>query len=118
MVDYWLPEWWGWIDNWDTCSTCLAYNGSPCTSCEIPPGMLALACLVGGGTATVAGNLRGNATIASAQQAHAAAVQHGAAAVANQAQRKQSSVTIDGDRDLDLSNASVTIENNLNLQNR
>jgi hypothetical protein len=35
--------------------------------------MLGLACLVGGGTAAVAGNLRGNATIASQQQAEAAA---------------------------------------------
>jgi hypothetical protein len=72
MVDYWLPAWWGWIENWDQCSTCLAYNGSPCASCEIPPGMLGLVQLVGGGTAAVAGNLRGNATIASQQQAQAA----------------------------------------------
>jgi hypothetical protein len=35
--------------------------------------MLGLACLVGGGTAAVAGNIRGNATIASQQQAQAAA---------------------------------------------
>lgn len=72
MVDYWLPSWWGWIENWDQCSTCIQYNGSPCAGCEIPPGMLGLACLVGGGTAAVAGNLRGNATIASQQQAQAA----------------------------------------------
>jgi len=55
---YWLPAWWGWMDNWDQCSTCIAQNGSPCVSCEIPPGMLGLACLVGGGTADVAGNIR------------------------------------------------------------
>ena len=73
MVDYWLPTWWGWIDNWDQCSTCLAYNGSPCAGCEIPPGMLGLVQLVGGGTAAVAGNLRGNATIVNQQQAQAAA---------------------------------------------
>lgn len=73
MVDYWLPTWWGWIDHWDRCRTCIQYNGSPCASCEIPPGMLGLACLVGGGTAAVAGNIRGNATIASQQQAQAAA---------------------------------------------
>ena len=73
MVDYWLPSWWGWMDNWDQCSTCIQMNGSPCASCEIPPGMLGLACLVGGGTAAVAGNLRGNATIASQHQAEAAA---------------------------------------------
>ena len=38
---------------------------------EIPPGMLAVACLNGGGTATVCGNLRGNTAIASARQAQA-----------------------------------------------
>jgi len=70
---YWLPAWWGWLDNWDQCSTCIAQNESPCVSCEIPPGLLGLACLVGGGTAAVAGNIRGNAAIASQQQAQAAA---------------------------------------------
>jgi len=72
MVNYWLPTWWGWIDNWSDCRTCLAYNGSPCASCEIPPGMLGIVQLVGGGTATVAGNIRGNATIATQRQAQAA----------------------------------------------
>lgn len=41
---------------------------------EIPPGMLAIACIrpeFGGGTAVVCGNLQGNTTIASAQQAQA-----------------------------------------------
>lgn len=71
-ITYWLPSWWGWIDNWAQCRTCLRYNHSPCVSCEIPPGMLGLVQLVGGGTAAVAGNLRGNATIASHQQAVAA----------------------------------------------
>lgn len=89
MVDYWLPSWWGWIDNWDRCSTCLAYNGSPCAGCEIPPGMLGLVQLVGGGTAAVAGNLRGNATIASQQQAQAASRVSGHQAVNAQIQRQQ-----------------------------
>lgn len=72
MTEYWLPSWWGWIDRWDRCQTCLAYNGTSCAGCEIPPGLLGLAQLVGGGTATVAGNLRGNATIRNQQQARAA----------------------------------------------
>lgn len=38
---------------------------------EIPPGMLAIACLNGGGTATVCGNLRENTAITTAQQAQA-----------------------------------------------
>lgn len=73
MTNYWLPSWWGWIEDWSRCRTCLEYNHVPCASCEIPPGMLDLACFVAGGTATVAGNLRGNVTIATAQQAQAAA---------------------------------------------
>ena len=98
MVEYWLPDWWGWMDNWDQCSTCLAYNGSPCASCEIPPGMLGLACLVGGGTAAVAGNLRGNATIASQQQAQAAARVESAAAVQNQLNRQNRVIQAQVDR--------------------
>lgn len=73
MTDYWLPTWWDWIEDWSRCRACLEYNHVPCTSCEIPPGMLGLACLVGGGTAVIGGNLRGNQTIATGQQAQAAA---------------------------------------------
>jgi len=80
---YWIPSWWDWMSNWSDCATCLQYNGTPCASCEIPPGLLALAQLVGGGTATVAGSMRGNCGIANAQQAQAAATQHGSAAVAS-----------------------------------
>ncbi len=72
MTDYWLPTWWGWIEDWSRCRACLEYNHTPCTSCEIPPGILGIVCLVGGGTATVAGNLRGNQSITTAQQAQAA----------------------------------------------
>lgn len=65
---YWLPSWWGWTD----CMACLKYNKTMCTSCEIPPGLLAMACLVGGGVATVAGSKRGNIAVGSARQAAAA----------------------------------------------
>lgn len=75
-VTFWLPTWWDWHQNWDECQTCIQYNGAPCASCEIPPGLLALGCLVGGGTAVVGGSIRGNATIASQRQANAAARQH------------------------------------------
>lgn len=70
---YWLPSWWSWIEDWSRCRACLEYNHAPCVSCEIPPGMLGLACLVGGGTVAVAGSLRGNQTLATETQAHAAA---------------------------------------------
>lgn len=96
---YWLPPWWNWIDNWDRCRTCLAYNGTPCASCAIPPGLLAMAQLVGGGTATVAGNLRGNATIASARQARAATRQHGTGRVSEQLHRQQRQLNVDVNRD-------------------
>lgn len=69
---YWLPKWWDWIEDWSDCRSCLRQFGTPCVSCKIPPGLLGIACLVGGGTATVAGNLRGNQTITSPQQARAA----------------------------------------------
>lgn len=72
QMDYWLPSWWGWIDSWSRCRTCLKYNGSPCASCELPPGLLGIVCLVGGGTEVVAGNMRGNVSIANQQQAAAA----------------------------------------------
>lgn len=55
--------------------------------------MLGLACLVGGGTAAVAGNLRGNATIASRQQAQAAARVESPAAVQNQLNRQRIQIT-------------------------
>jgi len=87
---YWLPQWWGWMDNWDQCSTCLAQNGTPCVSCEIPPGLLGLVQLVGGGTAAVAGNLRGNATIVNQRQAQAAARVTSAQEVNVQLDRQQS----------------------------
>jgi len=70
---YWLPKWWSAVSDWSDCRTCMAYNGSPCASCEVPPGLLAMAQLVGGGVATVAGNARGNQTITSQRQAQAAA---------------------------------------------
>ena len=72
MTDYWLPWWWNWMSDWGDCVTCMEWFGTPCASCEIPPGLLAMAQLVGGGTATVAGNCRGNQSIASARQLRAA----------------------------------------------
>lgn len=69
---YWLPEWWEWMSDWSQCITCLKYNHSSCVSCEIPPGFLGLAQLVGGGTATVAGIMRGNVGIHNQKQAQAA----------------------------------------------
>lgn len=77
---YWLPSWWDWMSR---------------PADEIPPGLLALACLVGGGTAVVAGSMRGNTAIASARQAQAAARQHGAAAVNRQLDR-QADVQVNG----------------------
>jgi len=50
---------------------------------------MALAQLVGGGTAVVSGSMRGNVGIASGQQAQAAARQHGATPVNNQLTRQQ-----------------------------
>lgn len=64
---YWLPPWWDWTD----CAACLKYNHSPCVSCEIPPGVLAMAQLVGGGVATIAGAPRGNTAVTSQRQARA-----------------------------------------------
>lgn len=89
MVDYWLPTWWSWIDNWHCCQTCLEYNGTPCASCQIPPGMLGMVQLVGGGIAEVAGNLRGNAMIATERQANAAARVSSAGRVDQQLRRQQ-----------------------------
>lgn len=62
---------------------------------DIPPGMLALAQLVGGGTATVAGNLRGNVVVESAAQYQGAIRQHGAAAV-----NRHADVQVDVDVDV------------------
>lgn len=95
---YWLPEWWGWMQDWSKCITCLEYNHSPCLSCEIPPGMLGLACLVGGGTAAGAGQLRGNVTIASHPQAEAAARVHDAGAVNRHLQRQQRQLNINANQ--------------------
>lgn len=69
---YWLPEWWDAVSDWAKCRTCIRRNGSPCVSCEVPPGLLGMAQLVGGGVATIAGNARGNQTITSQRQAQAA----------------------------------------------
>ena len=71
VTDYWLPEWWNWIENWYGCVNCLEYFHKPCVSCEIPPGVLGLAQLVGGGSVSVAGNARGNIPVASQEQARA-----------------------------------------------
>jgi len=60
-----------------TCEWCEArykatvYSPGPDVRDEIPPGMLAVAQLVGGGTTTVCGNLRGNTAITSQKQAQA-----------------------------------------------
>lgn len=80
MTEYWLPDWWDWPTD---------------PSAEIPPGLLALACLrpaFGGGTAVVAGGMHGNAAITSQRQAQAAARQHGARAVNAQLDRQQADV--------------------------
>lgn len=91
---YWLPEWWDWMEDWSQCLTCLEYNHTPCTSCEIPPGLIALACLVGGGTATIAGAMRGNVGIHSHQQAKAAARVSSIEAVNQQLDRQQRQINI------------------------
>lgn len=89
MTDYWLPEWWDWIEDWSECLTCLQYNHSRCISCEIPPGLLAMAQLVGGGVATVGGSMRGNCGIVNAHQAQCAARQHGVEPVNRQLDRQR-----------------------------
>lgn len=65
MTEYIIPEWWDWHSN---------------PADEIPPGLLALACVrpaFGGGTAVIGGSMNGNTHISSARQADAAARQHG-----------------------------------------
>jgi hypothetical protein len=57
-----------------------------------------MACLVGGGTATVSGNLRGNVTIASARQAQAASRQHGTGRVTDHLRRQQRQLNVDVNR--------------------
>ena len=89
MTEYWLPSWWDWMQDWSDCIACMKYNHSRRLSCEIPPGLLGLAQLVGGGTAAVAGRMSGNVGIASARQAKAAARVSGAEAVNKQIQRQQ-----------------------------
>lgn len=77
MTEYFLPEWWFWPDD---------------PAAEIPPGLLALACIrpaFGGGTAVIGGAMRGNTQIHSGRQAQAAARQHGAEAVSAQLNRQQ-----------------------------
>jgi len=91
-AQYWLPEWWDWFERWGECFTCLKYMHTPCASCEVPPGLLALAQLVGGGTEIVAGNHRGNATIRSRKQAEAAARVPSAEATTQQWQGQRQSV--------------------------
>lgn len=80
---YFLPAWWDWMSRWGDCLPCLRF-GRRCPSCEIPPGVMALAQLVGGGTAVVSGSMHGNAGIHTARQATAAARQHGSEQVAQQ----------------------------------
>lgn len=78
MTEYFLPEWWFWPDD---------------PSAEIPPGIMAIACVIGpfgGGTEVIAGSMRGNTQIHSAQQAQAAARQHGVQQVNTQLNRQQS----------------------------
>jgi len=87
--NYWLPSWWNWIEDWSDCRACLEQFGTTCTSCEIPPGMLGLVCLVGGGTAAVAGSMRGNVGIHSQQQAVAAARVSSPTQVSIQLKRQQ-----------------------------
>lgn len=91
---YWLPSWWGWMQDWSKCTTCLKYNHTPCMSCEIPPGLIGLACLVGGGTVAVAGIMRGNVGIHNQQQAQAAARVSSAEKVNRQLQRQQHTINI------------------------
>lgn len=86
---YWLPSWWGWVEDWGRCITCLEHNHTPCVSCEIPPGLIGLACLVGGGTATITGTMRGNVGIVNQRQAQAAARVSSAEKVNRQLQRQQ-----------------------------
>lgn len=93
-MNYWLPTWWNWIEDWSRCRACLEYNHAPCASCEIPPGMLGLACLVGGGTAAIAGQMRGNITITSHPQAEATARIHDAGVVNRQLQRQKRQINI------------------------
>lgn len=66
----------------------MQYNYSRCISCEIPPGLLAMAQLVGGGTTVVGGSMRGNVGIVSDRQAQAAARQHGVEPVNRQLNRQ------------------------------
>lgn len=86
---YWLPTWWNWMQDWGQCIECIEHNHIPCTSCEIPPGLLGIACLVGGGTAAVAGNMRGNVGIVNQCQAKAAARVSSAEKVNRQIQRQR-----------------------------
>lgn len=79
---------------------------------EIPPGMLAIAQLNGGGTATVAGSLRGNTTIASNAQAQAAARQHGAGAVQAELDRQQVQVELDRQQVAKVQQAKSRLERN------
>ena len=77
------------MEDWSRCIACLEYNHSTCLSCEIPPGVMAMAQLVGGGTATIAGTMRGNVGIANQKQARAASRVSGTQAVDRQLQRQQ-----------------------------
>lgn len=107
MTDYWLPYWWDTISDWSDCAACLEYFGTPCTGCEVPPGLLAIACLVGGGTTTVAGNCRGNQTIIGTRQTRAVERMTGL-----------NNVQVNGTPVGRLQNLNVNVENNLNRNQR
>lgn len=79
---------------------------------DIPPGMLAMAQLVGGGTATVSGNLRGNVAIHSQAQATAASRQHGAQAVERHADLSNVNVDVNASEE-----TARRLERNLRQQN-
>lgn len=112
---FWLPEWWDWED-WSDCSACLEQFGAKCPSCEVPPGYLAILCLVGGGTTVAAGAMRGNVALRSAQQARAASRVSGAEAVQDQLADQafaQSHVQVDG-AEVDATDVvNITVKNNL-----
>jgi len=85
---FFLPEWW----DYAACIHCMRHNLGMCASCEIPPGLLGLAQLVGGGTVAIGGSMTGNVGIALETQAVAAARQHGVDVVSHQLERQSTAV--------------------------